>query len=87
MLNDWAKNKTDEKKALIFWKDWQNTRYGFRHIAVLHKNGFEKARAKTCYYNRTWERFEFESVINKVIKENFSGQKRAKFLDVIKKLN
>jgi hypothetical protein len=60
--------------------DWQNTRYGFRHIAVLHKNGFEIARAKCCYYNRTWESFEYESVIKKIIEANFEGKEKQKYL-------
>jgi len=65
--------------------NWQNTRYGFRHLAVLHKNGFEIAREKCCYYNRTWERFEFETVINKVIRDNFTGQEQKDFLEIVKK--
>lgn len=65
----------------------EGTRYGFRHLAVLHKNGFEIARAKTCYYNRTWERFEFESVLIKVVEDSFTGRERAEFLEVIKQLN
>ena len=64
--------------------NWQKTRYGFRHIATLHKNGFEVARAKSCYYNRTWERFEFESVLNKLIEDNFTGTERTEFLEVVK---
>jgi len=65
----------------------QGTRYGFRHLATLHKNGFEISRAKCCYYNRTWECYEFESVLIKVVEDNFTGRERAKFLEVIKKLN
>lgn len=64
----------------------QATRYGFRHIATLHKNGFEISRAKCCYYNRTWERFEFESVLNKIIEDNFTGRERAEFLEIIKNI-
>lgn len=67
--------------------NWQKTRYGFRHLATLHKNGFEIAKAKFCYYNRTWERFEYESVLNKIIEDNFTGQERADFLEVIKNIN
>lgn len=62
----------------------ESTRYGFRHIAVLHKNGFEIARGKACYYNRTWECFEFESVILQVINANFTGREKTKFLNVVK---
>jgi hypothetical protein len=61
----------------------EGTRYGFRHIAVLHRGGFEIARAKYCYYNRTWEKFEFESVMQKVINDNFTGKEKAKFLKLI----
>ena len=40
------------------------TRYGFRHDARLFIDGNETAdKAKCCYYNRTWERFPFETVI------------------------
>jgi hypothetical protein len=67
--------------------NWEKTRYGFRHLAVLHKNGFEIARAKCCYYNRTWEKFEFESVLNKIIENNFIDKEKQNFLEVIKKLN
>jgi hypothetical protein len=44
--------------------DWQNTRYGFRHLATLLKNNNEIAKAKVCYYNHTWESFEYETVIS-----------------------
>lgn len=60
------------------------TQYGFRHLAVLHKNGFEIARAKCCYYNRTWECYEFESVLQKIIENNFTGKEKTKFLKTIK---
>ena len=67
--------------------NWQKTSYGFRHIATLHKNGFSIAKSKTCYYNRTWERFEFESVLNKIIEDNFTDKEKIKFLNVILNLN
>ena len=44
----------------------ERTRSGFRHLAVARINGSEAAKAKVCYCNRTWERFEFESVIERV---------------------
>ena len=49
--------------------DWVNTRYGFRHDARLFVNGYEKEKAKCCYYNRTWERFEFETAILKLLEQ------------------
>jgi len=52
----------------------ESTRYGFRHLAILLKNGYEIAKAKCCYYNRTWEKFEFESVLHRVIDKFFSDE-------------
>lgn len=62
----------------------ESTRSGFRHVATLHKNGFEVAKTKICYLNRTWECYEFESVIIKIIEDNFRGKEYIKFLEVIK---
>ena len=65
----------------------QATRYGFRHLATLHKNGFEISRAKCCYYNRTWESYEFESVLLRIIEDNFTGREREKFIKKFKDKN
>jgi len=67
--------------------NWQNTRYGFRHLATLHKNGYEIAKAKACYYNRTWEKFEYETVLLKLIDDNFTGKEREDFREAISKQN
>lgn len=40
-----------------------NTRYGFKHEAKLFVNGFFEKKVKICYYNRTWEKYEFDSVL------------------------
>lgn len=45
----------------------EKTRYGFRHLATLMIDGREVENDKACYYNRTWERFEFQSVIIGVV--------------------
>ncbi len=46
----------------------ENTRYGFRHLATLTRNGYEHGdMAKCCYYNRTWESYTFESVLEKLL--------------------
>ena len=44
----------------------ENTRYGFRHVAHLTYNGVEYTKEKSCYYNRTWEAHEFDSVMLKL---------------------
>jgi hypothetical protein len=45
----------------------QKTRSGFRHLATLFIDGRKNTIAKCCYLNRTWERYEFQSVLSKVI--------------------
>lgn len=45
----------------------QNTRSGFRHVAILMENGYETDRTKACYSNRTWESYEFQSVLYKLV--------------------
>ena len=52
------------KDGFSFCCESQGTRYGFRHLCYVFKDGQEVAFAKRCYYNRTWERWEFESVLN-----------------------
>lgn len=63
----------------------EGTRYGFRHLATLHRNGFSIAHSKVCYYNRTWEYYEFETVLRRIINDNFEGKQKAKFLQIIQK--
>ena len=46
----------------------EGTRSGFRHLATLFRNDYEIARAKCTYLNRTWERYEFETVLSKVLR-------------------
>ncbi len=64
----------------------QNTRYGFRHLATLLRNGQERETAKRCYYNRTWERYEFESVLETLLEKTktLSTDEKALFDAVIK---
>ena len=70
---------------------FEGTRSGFRHVATLLKNGSEIAKTKICYYNRTWEAYEFESVLLKLIDENFDdndvyGIRGIKKQTILKKL-
>lgn len=43
----------------------EGTSYGFRHTARILRGGWltPDKMVKCCYYNRTWESFEFESVL------------------------
>ena len=52
----------------------QDTSYGFRHICTEGYNNTEYSRwiksdivAKATYYNRTWERFKYETVLRQGI--------------------
>lgn len=44
----------------------QDTNYGFRHVASALVAGYAVTTAKCCYYNRTWEAWEYQSVIKKI---------------------
>lgn len=43
----------------------EGTRNGFRHVL---KDGFG-IQCKVCYLNRTWERYQFQSLLQKAIKK------------------
>jgi hypothetical protein len=45
----------------------KNTRNGFKHEATLLIDGQSVDFQKVCYLNRTWERFTFETVIERLI--------------------
>jgi hypothetical protein len=61
---------------------WVKTRMAFKHTAVLMVGGVVQDEVKICYQNRTWESFEFESVINKLLdKTGFLGEtERTEFM-------
>lgn len=46
--------------------EWKKTRQAFKHEATLMVNGREAETVKICYLNRTWERYEYESVLYKL---------------------
>ncbi len=51
----------------------QRTSYGFRHLATIYHKGRQIGSAKACYYNRTWEAYEYQSVIQAAIKKAFDA--------------
>ena len=62
----------------------QSTSYGFRHICTLGYNNTTECRylkddiiGRVSYYNRTWERFQYETVLRKGI-ENLDESKEVK---------
>lgn len=62
----------------------KDTRNGFKHEATLHKNGFSIYQTKICYLNRTWEAYEYESILHKVIDANFEGAEHKEYMDAVK---
>lgn len=58
---------------------WQNTRYGFRHLAVLSGGG-AYVKTKACYYNRTWESYEYQSVVHAAIRKAFKKEEAEKYI-------
>lgn len=55
---------------------FEKTRYGFRHLAhLMSPRGGEVDSAKATYYNRTWESYEFQSVLHKLINSYFKDDK------------
>ena len=59
---------------------WQNTSYGFRHLAVLRVNGLRTIETKACYYNRTWESYTYQSVVHKAIEKYCQGEQAEKLI-------
>lgn len=62
----------------------QDTSYGFRHICTLGWNNTTTCSyikrdiiAKACYYNRTWERFKYETVLSKAT-DNLNASEEVK---------
>lgn len=55
---------TDRIEAVC---EWKKTRMAFKHEATLIKDGITHETVKICYQNRTWERYEYESVLQKLI--------------------
>ena len=63
--------------------DWKKTRTAFKHEATLLVKGQEVDETKICYLNRTWEAYEFESVIKKLLDKTqyLNKAERKAFLD------
>jgi len=59
--------------------EWKKTRSAFKHEATLIVNGESVESTKICYLNRTWERYEYESVMKKLVDKTgylTSGEKK-----------
>jgi len=45
----------------------EKTSMAFRHLATVYRNGVEVGYAKIPYQNRTWESYEFQSVMKRAV--------------------
>lgn len=50
-------------KQFLFINEAAGTRNGFKHETTLYYNGRELSTGKCIYYNRTWEKYRFQSVM------------------------
>ncbi len=57
----------------------EKTRSGFRHLATLFVDGVETTKGKCTYQNRTWESYEFQSVLFEVINKSDLSEKDERF--------
>ena len=71
----------DERYSILC--ETKPTKTAFKHEANLLSNGYSTGhRVKICYVNRTWERFEYESVLLKCINK-FLTEKADEFKKII----
>ena len=47
--------------------EWKSRSGWFKHVATLSRNNVEIAEEKVLRVNRTWERFNYETVIKKLL--------------------
>jgi len=56
----------------------EKTSMAFRHLATVYRNGVAVGYGRIPYQNRTWERFEFQSVIAQAVnKSSLTPQEKA----------
>jgi hypothetical protein len=67
--------RINKKLTVRAW--WEDTRYGFRHLAQLIEGERTIGQAKACYYNRTWEQYDYQSVIHALIDNSSLRNKNA----------
>jgi len=69
--------------------EWVNRESGFKHIATLLKDGYEIDTAKCLYENRTWEAYEYESVLHSIVSDTkeLTKEQKKTFLQIIKTQN
>lgn len=62
-----TRNVIVNDNVYVFVCTSENTRTGFAHRCFITRNGFEIAKARCGYINRTWERYQYHSVMCEAI--------------------
>ena len=68
----------DDKTEIIAQSN--KTRSGFRHTAVLYVDGKEVDKSTAHYLNRTWESYEYQSVVDSLIEKSSYISKEKKIV-------
>jgi len=63
--------------------EYKKTRMAFKHEATVTKNGCEVYKTKICYQNRTWESYDYQSVLHRAIRGYFKGEDVQRFCDKV----
>ncbi len=50
-------------------KNSRSLRYSFYHKAILYRNNYEILDIKISYINRTWESYEFQSTLRRLLEK------------------
>jgi hypothetical protein len=73
-----------QTKPFLIICESMKTRNGFKHVAELYKNErYFLGIAQSFYLNRTWEQYQYQSVILKLLNEvlniDYDNAKKIKF--------
>ena len=72
---------------------FEGTRYGFRHLCILIYYDLNddlidgSAHDKCCYYNWTWESYEYRTVMRKTVMRAIDERKQSIRADILKEFN
>lgn len=63
-----------------FVNEYFSTSRSWGHISTLFRNGVQVAEVKARYYNRTWEAYEYQSVMSSAA-DIYNDGKRSQYLN------
>lgn len=86
--------KTDDNNFVArFECTFERTRYGFRHLCILTYYDlnddiiYGSAHDKCCYYNRTWESYEYRTVMSNTVLRAIDERKQSIRADILREFN